>query len=203
MDSSRKKTFYRKIFYFSCLLVPFHVVHILKNAFRNNFAPLRSLRLELLQFIVRLGLEQFNREAYPQQSLFRNENYLQSVTMVLVFYSMLWCKYVETIYSSIKFNLKFDWSLQVTRKGRMIGKSFVWASTFAGTTTTQKLTNTPAVLFRSPPGQVVYFHKAHYYYIILSYDVQLFDWLFKRGVLKNFSKFTGKHLCPSLVLISL
>ena len=41
----------------------------------------------------------------------------------LVFCSVLWRVYVERIYSSIPKNSRFDWSIQVTWKRKVIGKS--------------------------------------------------------------------------------
>ena len=84
--------------------------------------------------------------------------------------------------------------MQVTWKRRVIGKDSFEQAQIIGGTVTRKLTNTPAGLFVSLLEQFVYIHETHYYYIILSYYLLLFD-------LKFFK--IGNNLCWSLFLIHL
>ena len=93
----------------------------------------------------------------------------------LGFCSVLWRIYVERIYSSNKIEIWLVNTGQV-KIYRVIGKSdsFKQVQIFAGTAI-QKLTNTP--LFFSYPywRRWFIFHETHYYCIILSYYLQLFD----------------------------
>ena len=69
----------------------------------------------------------------------------------LVFCLVLLQVYAGRTYNSIAKDLQFDWSIQVTWKQRVIGRSDFFEETihfsiFAGRAT-RKLTNTPAVIF--------------------------------------------------------
>ena len=75
------------------------------------------------------------------------------MTNALCEYKFVFCLVLRRVYegrinTSILQNLKFDWSIQVTWKRRVIGKSdsFEQAQIFAGIAR-RKLTNTPAVIF--------------------------------------------------------
>ena len=65
-----------------CLFFPFQVVQPLQNTFRNCSAPHFGAEWNLLNFFLCLEREQCEQEAYPQQKMFQNGMYLQSVNMV-------------------------------------------------------------------------------------------------------------------------
>ena len=80
----------------------------------------------------------------------------------LVFCSVLRRVYIRRIYSLIAKDLKFDWSIQVTRKRRVYWNSNTKVDKYSS-----------YYLFLSLSGQVVYFHEIDYYCIILSHYLQL------------------------------
>ena len=121
-------------------------------------------------------------------------------TWMQVSHSVFRCVYVRKIYSSIAKDLKFDWEMQITWKGRSIGKSdlfeqMIRLSIFTGKAT-WKLANTPAFIFSYLCRGRSFIFKKQIIIVLLSHysGLQIF---FKISVLKS-----RKHLCRSLLLIS-
>ena len=116
--------------------------------------------------------------------------------------------FVGTIYSLVSKDLKFDWSIQVTRKRRAVGKShsfgqMIYLSILAGTAT-WKQTSTPAVIISYRcRGRWFVFAKKVLNVLFWDINYSYFQKFFKVGVLKNYAaQLTGKHLCWTLFLIS-
>ena len=98
--------------------------------------------------------------------------------------------YVMRIYSSIAKDLKFDWSIQVTWKQRaysLVQQHESW-----------QIFQLLSFLIPVGAGGLLKQIIVLFWVIIYSYLQKVF----KIGVLKNLSQFTGKHLCRSLFLIS-
>ena len=111
--------------------------------------------------------------------------------------------YVRRIYSLIAKEFKFVCKNRSREnEERLVNQQTIPLSIFAGTAT-WKLTNTQAVIFS-------YFCRSRWFIftkqiIIVLFWVIIYSYLqkfFKVGALKSFAKFTWKHLCWSLFLIS-
>ena len=121
----------------------------------------------------------------------------------LVFCLVLQRVYVRRIYSLIAKKFKFVCKNRSREnEERLVNQQTIPLSIFAGTAT-WKLTNTRAVIFS-------YFCRSRWFIftkqiIIVLFWVIIYSYLqkfFKVGALKSFAKFTWKHLCWSLFLIS-
>ena len=121
-------------------------------------------------------------------------------TWMQVNHSVLRCVYVRKIYSLIAKDLEFDWPMQITWKGRAIGKSYLFEqmirlSIFTGTAT-WKLTNTPAFIFSYLCRGRLFIFMKQITVVLLSYYSGM-QFFFKISVLES-----RKQLCRSFFLIS-
>ena len=113
--------------------------------------------------------------------------------------------YVWRIYSSILKDLKFDRSIQVRWKQRVIVNQIHLSKRFSlehirwySNTKADKYFSCYLVL--PPSGQLVCFYKADYYCIILSH--YLHAEVLQNRCLKSLAQFAEKYLCRSIFLIS-
>ena len=102
------------------------------------------------------------------------------------------------IYSSIVKILKFDWSMPVTWKRRVIVNQIRLSKRFSFEHirwySKRKLANAPAVIFSCPcHGR---------WFIFTKHIIIVLFWVIIYSYLKNFAQFAGKYLCRSLFLIS-
>ena len=107
----------------------------------------------------------------------------------LVFCSVLRRVYVRRIYSLITKYFKFDWSIQVAWEQRaysLVQQHESW-----------QIFQLLSFLIPVGAGGLLKQIIVLFWVIIYSYLQKVF----KKGVLKNLSEFTGKHLCRSLFLI--